>query len=54
MMRNKMYFGAQAAYHLVNFPDENSEIKLDGNTVSTGKYPNGDMITGLLILGVNF
>jgi len=54
MMRNKMYFGAQVAYHLVNFPDENSEIKLNGNSVSTGKYPNGDMFTGLLILGVNF
>lgn len=54
MMRNKMYFGAQAMYQLVNFPDENSEIKFNGGAISTGKYPNGDIITVMAILGINF
>lgn len=54
MLRNKMYFGAQAMYQLVNFRDENSQIKLDRGAIETGKYANGDIITIMGILGVNF
>ncbi len=53
MMRNKMFFGAQAQYQLVNFPDENTEIVFAKGD-HTGKYPNGDSYTLLGILGVNF
>lgn len=53
-MQKKMYVGAQALYQIVNFPDQNSEIKLNNGTVSTGIYPNGSILTGLVILGLNF
>lgn len=53
MLRNKMYFGAQAMYQLLNFPDKNSEIQFDGK-VPTHAYANGDTYTLLAILGVNF
>lgn len=54
MMQNKMYFGGQAMYQLVNFPDENSEITYNDGAGLTGKYPNGDIFTVMGILGVNF
>jgi hypothetical protein len=53
MMRNKMFFGAQAMYQLINFQDENTEV-IFANGLHTGKYPNGDSYTLLGILGVNF
>lgn len=53
-LRNKMYFGAQGMYQMVNFRDENTEITLDNGAIQTGMYPNGDFITVLGILGVNF
>lgn len=53
MMRNKMYFGAQGMYSLVNFANENTEVIFD-NSDRTGKYPNGDPFTLLGILGINF
>jgi hypothetical protein len=53
MLRNKMYFGGQAMYQIVNFANENTEIVFDNND-RTGKYPNGDTFTVLGILGVNF
>ena len=53
MMRNKMFFGAQAMYQLVNFPDENTQITFANND-TTGSYPNGDVYSILGILGVNF
>lgn len=53
MMRNKMFFGAQAMYQLINFSDENTEVVFDNND-RTGKYPNGDSYTLMGILGVNF
>lgn len=53
MLRNKMYFGGQAMYQIVNFQNENTEVVFDGND-HTGKYPNGDSFTLLGILGVNF
>jgi hypothetical protein len=53
MMRNKMYFGGQAMYQLVNFANENTQVEFaDGD--KTGKYPNGDSYTLLGIIGVNF
>lgn len=53
MMKNKMYFGAQAMYQLINFPDKNTEILFDGKA-PTHTYPNGDSYTLLGIIGVNF
>jgi hypothetical protein len=53
MMRNKMFFGVQAMYQLVNFQDENTEVVFE-NHDRTGKYPTGDTYTGLAIIGVNF
>lgn len=53
MLRNKMFFGFQGMYQLVNFPDKNTEITFV-NKDRTGKYPNGDTYTFLGILGINF
>ncbi|MBX3021305.1 MAG: outer membrane beta-barrel protein [Bdellovibrionales bacterium] len=53
MMRNKMFFGAQAMYQMVNFHDENTEVEFIDNS-RTGKYPNGDSYTLMAIIGVNF
>ena len=53
MMRNKMFFGAQAMYQMINFQDKNSEIVF-ANGQHTGQYPNGDSYTLLGIIGVNF
>ncbi len=57
MLRNKMYFGIEAAFHLVNFPDESSALPVqngDGETVSSGVKPDGDVLSILGLLGVNF
>jgi hypothetical protein len=54
MMQNKMFFGAQALYQMVNFRDENTEIRFNNSSTGTGKYPNGDIYTVLAIIGVNF
>lgn len=53
MLRNKMYFGAQGMYQIVNFANENTEVQFD-LADRTGKFPNGDSFTVLGILGVNF
>jgi hypothetical protein len=53
MMRNKMYFGGQVMYQMVNFANENTEVVF-ANSDRTGKYPNGDSWTTLGILGINF
>lgn len=53
IMRNKMYLGLQAAYQLVTFKDEQTEVVVN-QTEHTGIYPNGDILTLLAILGVNF
>ncbi|MGZ3723614.1 MAG: outer membrane beta-barrel protein [Bdellovibrionales bacterium] len=53
MLRNKMYFGGQALYQMVNFQDKNTAIEFDGH-VPTNKYPNGDSYTLMGIIGVNF
>lgn len=53
MMRNKMFFGVQAMYQLINFRDENTQVEFVDNE-PTGKYPNGDSYTLMGILGVNF
>lgn len=54
LLRNKMYFGVQGTYKLVNFADENKEIVLEGGADETGIFPSGDIITVNAILGVNF
>ncbi len=53
MAHNKMFFGAQGMFQLINFPDKNTEIVFDTRQ-KTGKVPNGDSFTILGILGVNF
>ena len=53
MMRNKMYFGLQGMYQLVNFSDANKVI-LDQNDTSTGLTPSGNTYLVLGILGINF
>ena len=53
MMRNKMYFGAQGAFQLINFADE-SKIILDENDAKTGVSPVGDAFTVMSVIGVNF
>lgn len=53
LMRNKMFFGAQGMYQMINFPDKNQQIVF-ANGNQTGKYPNGDSYTLMAILGVNF
>ena len=52
MMRNKMYFGAEATYQYISFPDENNEIVV--NNVQTGIFPRGDFVRFNGIIGVNF
>ena len=53
MLRNKMYFGAQGMYQLINFRNENSEVVF-ADEARTGRFPNGDSYTVLGIIGVNF
>ena len=53
MMRNKMYFGAQLMYQLVNFADEGRVIQ-DANDKLTGVSPKGDTWNFLGVLGINF
>ncbi len=53
MLRNKMFFGLQALYQVISFPDESKQIEQIDN-VKTGITPNGDSYTVLGILGVNF
>lgn len=54
LMRNKMYFGIQGLYQLVNFKDENTQIVLDEGSEPTGIFPSGDHISLLFSLGINF
>jgi hypothetical protein len=53
MMRNKMYFGGQVMFQVVNFADEGKVIH-DANDQSTGVTGNGDAWNILGVLGVNF
>jgi hypothetical protein len=52
MMRNKMYFGVQGMYSLINFADENKFTRDEFN-VQVVK-PSGDSYTLVGIIGVNF
>lgn len=52
-LHNKMFFGAQAEYNLINFANENTEVVF-ANGERTGRYPSGDSYTVLAIVGVNF
>lgn len=53
MLRNKMYFGVQGMYQLVNFADENQVIRQSDNQ-ATNITPKGDSYIFLGILGINF
>lgn len=52
LMRKKAYLGIQAAYHYVNFSDENKSF-IDG-TEKLDKNLAGDFYDFLVILGMNF
>ncbi len=53
LLSNKMFFGLQVVYQLINFDDENQEI-FDANDNATGIFPSGDTYTIYGVLGVNF
>jgi hypothetical protein len=53
MMRNKMYFGVQGAYQIINFPDEGKNV-VDENLNDTGFQLAGDSFQVFGILGINF
>lgn len=50
--KNSMFFGAQALYNYISFPDRGIPITVAG--VSTGINPTGDAITILGLAGLNF
>jgi hypothetical protein len=54
LMRNKMFWGVQAMYQLLNFPDANSELQTSVPGEKTGITPHGDSYTVLGTLGINF
>ncbi len=54
MMRNKMYFGAQALYQVVNFKDEGIDIGAKVGGSATGQFADGNFVILSAILGVNF
>lgn len=51
---DEMFIGAQVNYRLVNFKEENQEIRFDNNTTPTGIVPTGDSLLMQLTLGFNF
>lgn len=62
LMRNKMFFGLQGLFQMINFGDQNEEIT-DGYRDPTSGEPDpqpaglflkGNSFTGIAILGVNF
>lgn len=53
IMRNKMFFGLQGIYQIVNFSDENKYLRQSDGTTKVVR-PSGDSWTGLFILGSNF
>ena len=53
MMRNKMFFGLQGMYQLINFADEARVIE-DDQGVKTGVSGAGDSFLVLGVLGINF
>ncbi|MBO9666555.1 MAG: outer membrane beta-barrel protein [Bdellovibrio sp.] len=52
LMRKKAYLGIQAAYHYVNFSDENKSMVTSGEKLD--KNLSGDMYDFTFILGMNF
>jgi hypothetical protein len=52
LLRNKAFFGLEAVYQYVNFPDAGNEILING--VSTGIFPNGQIFRAGGVLGINF
>lgn len=56
LMRNKMFWGLEAIYQQVTFPDANTPLQTtaDGPNQNTGITPHGSTYTLLGTLGVNF
>jgi len=59
LMRNQSYFGIQAAYHFVQFPDENNHFIEEIKSTASVLIPvqprlNGDIYELTTILGINF
>lgn len=54
LIRKKAYIGIQAFFHFIQFPDEKSEIVLNDGTDFTGLYPDGDIWSLKMALGINF
>lgn len=52
IMDNNLFVGGQMLFHLINFENENQEIEL--NSEQTGKFPSGDVMTFMFLLGKNF
>ncbi len=53
LMRNKSFIGFQGTYHMVTFPDSNTEILLTG-AQPTGIFPRGDFFNLSATLGTSF
>jgi hypothetical protein len=52
IMKNKSFIGVQGLYNYVGFPDEGSPVVINGT--ATNISPNGDAISVVGIIGVNF
>ncbi len=61
LMRHRAYLGLQAAYHYVQFPDENKHFIEEGSNGNGGAKPNpikpnlnGDLYDVSTLIGINF
>ena len=52
IMAKKVFLGLQATYTLVTFKDENKELVILNER--TGIFPTGDILQGIVTLGINF
>lgn len=53
LMRRRAYLGVQAAYHIVQFPDEN-KLFIEDNGQNPVSPLNGDLFDISTIIGINF
>ena len=52
LLKNKAFFGIEAVYEYVSFPDSGNQIMIQGQP--TGIYPSGQIMRGGGVLGINF
>lgn len=52
--KRKTFVGLQITYNLILFSDEKSEVFINDGTEATGIFLNGDLVSLLLLLGINF